>query len=234
MISVPFYPRDKDAELLVPHPKPAREYYPDWMKQMPTEWQTPRGSIQKTATACVPFTDTFANGYIQELAQDVRVTPVKTANGVEHIDYAFGGLIKQISTRGEKEGMPNVLPPFKGYYNAEISWETMWEPKTPKGYSAFYHHPNNRFDLPFHTMSGIIDTDKWSTTGPIPFLLKEGFEGVIPAGTPIYQITFIKREHWKATPVDYDENFLKIQQQTYRKFLSNGFRKSFWEKKTYE
>lgn len=234
MIEVPFYPRDKDVELLVTRPKPAREYYPDWMKQMPTEWVAPNGSIRKTATACVPFTDTFANGYIQELAHDVKIIPLDHRNGKDFVQYQYGGLIKQVSTREEKEGMPNPLPAFEGYYHTEMSWETLWEPKTPKGYSSFYHHPSNRFDLPFHTMSGIIDTDKWNTTGPLPFLIKKGFEGVIPAGTPIYQVTFIKREHWKATSTNYDEKLLKTQQHSYTKFISNGFRRSFWEKKNYE
>lgn len=234
MIHVPFYPRDPDVELLAPKPKPARKYYPKWMKDMPTEWTAPDGGTRKTATSCVPFTDTFANGYIQELVHDVRIIKLDSRNGKDFIQYQYGGMVKQVSTREEKEGMPNPLPKFDGYYNTEMSWETLWEPQTPKGYSALYHHPNNRFDLPFHTMSGIIDTDKWNVTGPIPFLIKEGFEGVIPAGTPIYQITFIKREHWKAEAHSYDEFLIKKQRNTYTKVLQNGFRRFFWEKKLYE
>ena len=32
--------------------------------------------------------------------------------------------------------------------------------------------------------------------GNVPFFIKSGFEGVIPAGTPIAQLIPIKREKW--------------------------------------
>lgn len=51
-------------------------------------------------------------------------------------------------------------------------------------------------------------------------------------GTPIYQITFIKREHWKAEAHSYDESLIKKQRNTYTKVLQNGFRRFFLGKET--
>ena len=53
--------------------------------------------------------------------------------------------------------------------------------------------PINRFDLPFLSISGFIDCNYgFSLAGNMPFFIKKGFEGVIPAGTPYMQIIPIK------------------------------------------
>jgi hypothetical protein len=75
---------------------------------------------------------------------------------------------------------------------------------------------------------------KWSITGPLPFLIKRGFEGIISAGTPIYQITFIKRENWISKEIKYDEEFQKKHFYNIKKLLRGGGYKNFyWTKKEY-
>ena len=83
------------------------------------------------------------------------------------------------------------------------------------------------------THNAIIDTDKWPITGPIPFVLKKGFSGMIPAGTPIYQIIFIKREEWTSEGLEYDEKYVKNTTYSVRKFLQDGYKKQIWSKKEY-
>jgi hypothetical protein len=42
--------------------------------------------------------------------------------------------------------------------------------------------------LPFSILPGIVDADHFKLSVQFPFLLQAGFEGVIPAGTPVAQI----------------------------------------------
>jgi hypothetical protein len=230
-----FIPKDKETSLILPHPKPSKDYFPEWMKSMKGEYKDVNGNSLPTAKRCVPFIDGFISGYIQELICDVRIKNhgINPETGEDLISYEWPGKIKPMSTRLEDTGAPNTFPSFEGYYNSEFQWYSHWEPKTPAGYSTMYYHPANRFDLPFHTFTGIIDTDKWPITGPVPFLLKKGFEGVIPAGTPIYQFIFIKRDAWESEASEYDEKYEKGTTYSVRKFFTGGYKKQYWSKKQY-
>lgn len=224
-----FIPRDKDAELVIPAPRPAKSFYPEYLKRMPNNWVNGRGESEPYASQCMPFTDSFVTGYIQELACDIEFTRQPDGSAV----YRWGGGIRPLSTRFEDEFSPNHFPKFPGFDHADYHWNTFWEPQTPPGYSTLYTHPHNRFDLPFFTFSAVTDTDNWPFAGPIPFLLKEGFEGVIPAGTPIIQMTFIKRDEWHSSTAKYDAEFDRKAQYPLRKFLRGGYKALYWNKKTY-
>jgi hypothetical protein len=71
-----------------------------------------------------------------------------------------------------------------------------WGIQPPKGYGALLTHPINRYDLPFSTTSGYVDFDEYPLPGNVSFHVKDNFEGVIPAGTPLMSIIPIKREAW--------------------------------------
>lgn len=230
---VSFVPRDKDVELCVPRPQPSKKYIADWFKQMPIEVPTVDGlNTDRTAKKCIPFLDSLTSGYTQELACDVFID-CNTNEDDPLISYRWSGQFRPLSTRREDTGSSNSMPHFPGYYKAEFHWNTFWEPKTPLGYSTFYFHPANRFDLPFMTHNGIIDTDKWPITGPIPFVIKKGFSGLIPAGTPIYQMLFIKRDSWNSEQLAYDESYDKKTTFSVRRFFNDGYKKLYWSKKEY-
>jgi hypothetical protein len=200
---------------------------------MPKDIQTIDGlAYDGTAKKCIPFLDSLTSGYTQELPCDVYFD-CNTEEDDPAINYRWGGGIRPLSTRREETNSSNSMPHFDGYYKTEFHWNTFWEPKTPPGYSTLYFHPANRFDLPFMTHNAIIDTDKWPITGPIPFVLKKGFSGMIPAGTPIYQIIFIKREEWTSEGLEYDEKYVKNTTYSVRKFLQDGYKKQIWSKKEY-
>jgi hypothetical protein len=234
---VNFIPKDKDAEILLPCPKPSKHYMPEWFKKMPHSLSDlDNKKMDETAKKCPPFIDALTSGYTQELVCDLRIinNGKDLDTGEDLIQYSWSGPIKPISSRKEDTRSRRVLPDFDGYYNAEFHWNTFWEPQTPPGYSALYIHPANRFDLPFITLNGIIDTDKWSITGPLPFLIKRGFEGVIPAGTPIYQILFIKRDNWESSASEYNERYSKKLEYTVRRFFNDGYKKMYWSRKNYK
>ena len=228
-----FIPKDKDTEACIPRPQSSKRYVPQWFKEMPIEVKTIDGlGSDFTAKKCMPFLDSLTSGYTQELACDVYID-CNTEEDDPTINYSWGGNFRPLSTRREETRSSNSLPHFPGYYKSEFHWNTFWEPKTPAGYSTFYFHPANRFDLPFITHNGIIDTDKWPISGPIPFAIKKGFSGLIPAGTPIYQMLFIKREVWNSESAAYDEKYNKKIEFSVRKFITDGYKKQIWSKKEY-
>lgn len=232
-----FCAESQNVDILNLYPKPAKNYIPEWFKKMPNKFNSSDGNIGISAKLCMPFLDSFVSGYTYELPCDIKIKydGRDMITGQDSISYFWAGnLLKPISSRSEEFGAPNLFPKFDGYYHTELHWNSLWEPKTPKGYSTMYHHPSNRFDLPFHTMTGIIDTDNYSVPGPVPFLLKEGFEGIIPAGTPIIQISLIKRENWISSKIEYDENRIKKERYSVKKFFTGGYKKQHWNKKTFE
>ena len=228
-----FIPKDKDTEICIPRPQSSKKYVPEWFKSMPIEVNTIDGIGTKyTAKKCMPFLDSLTSGYTQELACDVYID-CNTEEDDPAINYLWSGKFRPLSTRREDTKSLNSMPHFPGYYKTEFHWNTFWEPKTPPGYSTFYFHPANRFDLPFITHNGIIDTDGWPLTGPIPFVIKKGFSGLIPAGTPIYQMLFIKRDAWNSEQGKYDESYNEKVWYSVRRFMTDGYKKQFWSRKEY-
>ncbi|MGY4450794.1 hypothetical protein ACVWZR_005454 [Bradyrhizobium sp. i1.3.1] len=78
------------------------------------------------------------------------------------------------------------------------SFHNLWTIEAPEGYSLFFTHPVNRFDLPFITLSGLVDCDRYRDSW-IHFPAhwhNTGFRGVLPKGTPIAQCIPVKREDW--------------------------------------
>jgi hypothetical protein len=96
-------------------------------------------------------------------------------------------------------------------------------------------HPLNRVDLPFITISGIIDFDKsiHAPIGNIPFFIKKGFTGTIPAGTPMFQMIPFKREDWKSENQTYSDIFWQ-KKLNERKGIADIYKKKVWQKKSYE
>ena len=231
--NVSFIPKDKETEICIPRPQSSKKYIPQWFKDMPIEVPTIDGfGSDNTAKKCIPFSDSLTSGYTQELPCDVYFN-CNTEEDDPAITYRWLGEIRPLSTRRESTRSSDSMPHFPGYYKTEFHWNTFWEPKTPTGYSTLYFHPANRFDLPFMTHNAIIDTDKWPIAGPIPFVLKKGFSGLIPAGTPMYQMIFIKRENWDSEAAEYDEKYVKNTSYSVRKFISDGYKKQIWSKKEY-
>jgi hypothetical protein len=79
-----------------------------------------------------------------------------------------------------------------------------------------------------------MDSDQYSTSGNIPFFIKEDFSGVIPAGTPFAQIIPIKRDSWTAINNDKGITYLEdLQGETVRS-PGRSYKKLFWDRKEYK
>jgi hypothetical protein len=137
----------------------------------------------------------------------------KTPCDIEFFEDARGDIHgKALDARHQDFLMDRVplsrFPHPQGYHEKHFAWWPDWAVELPDGYSALYTSPLNRFELPFLTMSGIVDNDQVVLPGTMPFFVLKGVTGVLPAGTPYAQIFPFKREHWRSeigTPLTQSE-----------------------------
>jgi hypothetical protein len=92
-------------------------------------------------------------------------------------------------------------------------------------------------DLPFQTLSGIVDYDDFIAErfpNNLPFYIYKGFSGVIPAGTPMYQMIPIKRDAWRSLVSEFDEQHALKSVQFFAKKFYGVYRDFYWNKKDYK
>lgn len=200
------------------HPQPASKFVPEWFRKLP-------GVINgvETIKKCVPFLDTLTSGYIIVLASDVYY------DGKE---FQQVSKVPQVSLH-TREQINNFDIP-KEFSDQPFKWINFFVAKTPKGYSTMFAHPLNRLDLPFYSMTGIVETDTFPVPVNFPFFMKKDFVGVIPAGTPIIQVIPFKRDNWQSSVEDkkpYKEPwFISIMHNPPFGF----YKKNFWQRKSYK
>ena len=234
-----FYPKSNLVKEVIP--PPVKTKAPDWYKNLPIyqirddrpsdKLIVKDGSANNSIKACMPFLDTLTSGYTLNLWCDVQV---RIENGVTFVDW-----LNKSEELKPIDSAPNPqLPVITGFTPYVFSWISHWGIKTPKGYSCLFTHPLNRSDLPFNTTSGIIDTDEWGIWGTQPFALLEGWEGVIPAGTPFAQVIPFKRDSWE-TKLETNTGFGSLSEwanfeyQRHSAKFKGFYKSNYWKKKEY-
>ena len=207
-----------DPSLQINHPQPTSRYLPEWFRKLPGV-----NEGIETIKKCMPFLDSFTTGYFITLSADVYVD----ANGIQQISKVP---IVNEHHSSQIEGI--ILPPE--YSSKPYKWINQFYTKTPKGYSTMIVHPLNRFDLPFYTLSGIVETDKFDVPVNFPFFVRKDFVGVISAGTPIAQLIPFKRENWKSKVEDKKQKRLPAYVFTMHNPPFGFYKKNFWTRKKYE
>jgi hypothetical protein len=214
-------------------PQPGKKFIPEWYKKLSANSNkekfrlTPDNKDNATVKRCVPFLDAMLTGYVATLWQDLQVTQI---NGFAQLNWPTLPAVAAIRDSKHTEG----FAPPAGHSGINYSWLSPFVIKTPPGYSMLLTHPLNRFDLPFTTTSGVVDADGLMHQGNIPFFLKEGFEGVIPKGTPIFQILPFKRDGW--TSEEDTDLLLEAEKNSFSAMasLSGWYREKVWAKKKFE
>lgn len=211
---------------------PIKNYIPDWYIKTKHNQSKELNFSQlkyKGIKQCVPFFDTLTTGYTLVTPFDIVV---KKLNDFENMFSWHDGSCNFIDIRRDKDHM-GLLPVPEGYQDKNYIWSTLTAIKVPKGYSLLATHPLNRYDLPFLTLSGIVDADEGMPQGNIPFYLKNNFEGVIKVGTPIVQIIPFKREDWLA------EKNIPLWEEAQKhgnrsaSALKGYYKKNIWKRKEY-
>jgi hypothetical protein len=210
--------------------KPAKQFVPEWYRQSERfaggKLKIVNGSGNHALKLCVPFLDGMTSGYIATLWTDVMVEQTE-----------LGTKIQWRSGPDPIEKRPRIndkLPTPHGHEDAHYAWKTLFQFQTPKGYSALVTHPFNRFDLPFTTLSGVVDSDMTVGRGNLPFFLKKDFEGIIPVGTPIMQILPFKREEWKAEDDKSIYDFGRKNELDTMRHSHSWYKNFKWHRKSYE
>lgn len=223
MKTITFTPSSKETELFIEPPSSAKKFIPDWYKKSPAF--DPSKYNQNVLKQCMPFFDATISGYIQRTWTEIYIS---SSEGQVFFDTASGPEI--LSYRENSS-----LPVSDGYYPIEFIWRRQWSVKLPDGYSMLVTHPHNRLDLPFTTLSGVVDSDLFHHTpvGSIPFYIHKDFTGIIPVGTPMYQLIPFKREKWEGKTTPFDEVDVIQKNNLMRRHFYGAYRNMFWQKKTY-
>lgn len=187
-----------ELEGLLPRPIPAVQGLPEWFKAMPARAHSAiLHTDQLTVKKCPPFIDAMASGFLIPLLADLRV---------EGGAFSWDEQIPQGPTWG------CIYSPIDFHDNAQVTgsplfqddcfllkFNNLWTIELPPGYSLLVTHPINRADLPFETLSGVVDADHYRDNFiAFPARWRDpDFNGVLPKGTPVAQCVPIRREIWE-------------------------------------
>jgi hypothetical protein len=186
------------------YPYPASKSLPKWYKDL-EPWINNVDGLQsyspdrtgQTGKRCLPMFDAITSGYIMPTAFDLYVGRDKDGQR----RYSWPNSDRLTTQSIGLEFHPNEqMSTFENAksYDAIPKILSPWAIKTPKGYSVLVIPPTNRDDLKIEIFSGVMDTDKFNSSGSFPFLFKDpSFVGIIPAGTPFAQVIPFKREDYQ-------------------------------------
>jgi len=226
-----------ESSRYIGEPSPIKNMIPEWYRLAESFYVDEEDSKNEDGSekrsnglkTCAPFLDALISGYALVTPFDIFVSISEDGdlkiswNGPNDLD----GFIKE---RDKRSGA--TIPRPAGHLPNHLIWANKWGFKSPRGYSILVTHPLNRFDLPFTTMSGIIDSDKFFANGNLPFFIKEGFSGMIPEGTPIAQLIPIKRKKWIMSK---DQSLVDEYQRQGTSVRKKGlsYKNVLWQRKDY-
>ena len=187
-----------DAALrdMLPRPTSALQGLPDWLREMPSAaFSELHGREVRTVKQCPPFVDAMRHGFVMRLPCDVAY-----ADGKFFWDWNLPSLAGETQPRSplsfhvpaQVSGTPLAVANGR----ALIKFNSFWTIELESGYSLFATHPVNREDLPFRTLTGIVDSDRFNAVGILfpAAWIDDRFAGVLPAGTPVAQCFPVSRE----------------------------------------
>lgn len=183
-----------DLEPILPKPVKAADALPDWFRQMPGKVpaDTLGGGEIRTVKQCPPFLDALSLGLLIPLPTDLTI-----ADGALSWDWDLPPLADAAITRapvGLHVPEQTRGAPVDTGGRLVLKFISFWTLEVPPGWSLLFTHPFNRPDLPFTTLTGVVDCDLFRD-GYVhfPALLDPGFSGVIAAGTPVAQVVPVQR-----------------------------------------
>lgn len=215
---------------LLPRPAPARDFLPDWLREMPRQaFSDLHGGEIRTVKQCPPFVDAMSQGFVIPLPCDVTVQ-----NGRLSWDWQTPTLAVPMHPRApvsfhapaQVEGTPFHQPD-----QVIVKFNSFWTVELPEGWSLLAMHPANRADLPFRLLSGMVDADRFHDVGILfpAIWLDPSFCGVLPRGMPVAQCIPVRRDPLVLDCGSFDADEQGRYGQTARTLLSGPghYRKHF-------
>ncbi|NBP55381.1 hypothetical protein EBU71_02370 [bacterium] len=223
-------------------PSPTIKTIPEWYKKADRYAKNTDGSFMVDAfnggekqlswKSCPSLLDIMGTGYVLKTPCDIEF--YRDVDGIIKHKINDSKYYDFCSFRSEMQDFYNP----SGYEKNHFAWFSDWIVSLPKGYSAIYIHPINRFELPFHTVGGIVDNDLVTGSGNMPFFILKDFVGTIPKGTPYMQIIPFQREDWGSEFIEQNFNEInKTRSINAQKFRIPGggiYKKHVWQPRKYE
>lgn len=203
------------------YPVPAIKMLPEWYRSTKKYFE----DGESTYKNCMPFFEGMYSGYVMLTPCDIEFY-IENEIPKVRIEEEYNFFVKP------RPPMSDFQTPF-GYYSHHFAWKPQWGVESPSGYNILYTTPFNGYDVPFLNTMGIINNDKTSHPGSIPFFLRKNFIGMIKAGTPFLQVIPIKRESWNSDNKVLDpEDIEHFKPGTPR--IQDHYRNVLWERAKYE
>src|SRR5712691_3902496 len=184
---------------ILPRPIPAVLGLPDWFKDLPPKaFSAALHEEQFTVKKCPPFIDAMTYGFLIPLVADLRIE-----NGVFTWDREIPA--------GAASNYPRA--PIDFHDSSQVAGTPLFDEDRfiikfnnfcaialPRGESLLVTHPVNRHDLPFVTLTGLVDADRYCDNFiQFPARWRDpDFSGTLAKGTPVAQCLPLKRDRWTA------------------------------------
>ena len=191
------------------------------------------GQEVRTVKQCPPFVDAMRHGFVMLLPCDVLVE---------------GGRLSWAWDLPPLSVVAHPRSPLSFHVPAQVSgtpletagqtlikFNSFWTIELEPGYSLFATHPVNREDLPFRTLTGLVDADRFNAVGvlfPATWIDRQ-FEGILPAGTPVAQCFPVSRQALELVHEAFAPEHVDAYDSTANALLSTPgvYRKSYRDKR---
>jgi hypothetical protein len=184
---IEFLCRPED-EGVIAEPVPAKSVLPAWFRNLPgvDKSQVSATNNGLTVKRCLPFVDAMSAGWIIPLAAPVRL---EIDDGGQTVTAGWEFDRELVSNHGSFQiaGSPHDPHPPMKFHN-------YWTIRTPKGWSCLFLPPLNRPNGVFEVLSGVVDTDRYTSPVNFPFVAIAA-DGVhkLARGTPLVQVIPFRR-----------------------------------------
>lgn len=206
---------------VLPEPYPAKRSLPNWLKQMPMMAYSPDLERDiRTLKHCPPFVDAMSFGFMIPLPTDLRVDKDvfewdwHLTSSENEAPASQLGWYPQ-SPIGYHVNSQAIDSPLFDEHHAIVKFFCFWTIELDPGFSLYVMHPVNRLDLPFRTVTGMVDCDLYHDAFVhFPAIwIDPDFHGVLEKGTPVAQCVVVKRE-------TYDLEFGELRDDSAERFVS--------------
>jgi hypothetical protein len=236
-MKITFTPYTPEGGITTSPPVPAKNVVPGWYKDMPRYVYDDKSPGLRpdnfdpnlTIKGCQPFLDALTAGYIYCSPADIEVR-----QGPDY-SYSFTWRVdNQMITAHTPEQHPGMPPAVDGN-GQRMKWMCEWGITVPTGYSVLYTHPFNRHDLPFRTLAGIVDNDRYPNAVQFPFEMIVPIEDrlIIERGTPLCQLVPFKRDMWESEVREYDAETTKRNRFTFASKIIASYKSQYWDRKSF-
>lgn len=238
-MKIKFLPETWETSDTSSPPTPAARSLPEWYRKMSKYTSGTRqkptmadeGKSNLTLKNCPPFLDAMMFGYMVTLPCDVQVKKV----AAQQYELVWSASIDLVEAHAISQTIG--YPSESGVPLSALKWIFTWGIETPPGYSVLVTHPQNRFDLPFRTLSGVVDTDSYHSAINFPFEMVDHLvpseEFIIPAGTPIAQIIPFRRDKWESKVTEFNEKQVIKNRFDLKKIMFKSYKLNYWKKKSF-